>query len=73
MRHFFYGFGTLLSILSIVLFLTFPRDHRLDVSFAVYWVMVIFFLIMDCRNEIIRSQRIQRNIASARNRGFGLV
>lgn len=70
MRHFFYGFGTLLSILSVVLFLTFPRDHRLDLSFAVYWVMVIFFLIMDCRNEIIRSQRIQRNIATVRNRGF---
>lgn len=70
MRNFFYGFGTLLSILSLVLFLTFPRDHRLDLSFAVYWVMVIFFLTMDCRNEIIRSQRIRRNIATVRNRGF---
>ena len=62
MRHVFYGLGTILCILSIVIFMTKPRDHRLDFSFSLFWILVIISLIFDFRREILRRERIQRNI-----------
>ncbi len=69
MKHIFYGIGTILSILSGVIFLSRPRDHRLDVSFSAFWVLVVLCLIFDCRNEMVRREKIQRNLTSGRRRG----
>lgn len=62
MKHVIYGIGTMLSILSILIFITRPRDHRLDLSFSLFWILVIVSLIFDCRSEMLRRERIQRNI-----------
>lgn len=70
MKHIIYGIGTILSVLSVLLFLLKPRDHRLDLSFALYWTLVTIFLIFDCRNEYVRRERIHRNITTSNNRGF---
>ena len=62
MRHELYGVGTILCILSIIIFMGRPRDHRLDFSFSLFWILVIISLIFDFRREILRRERIQRNI-----------
>ncbi len=70
MKHIFYGIGTVLSILSVFLFMIHPRDHRLDLSFSLYWCLVVILLIFDCRNEYLRRERIHRNITTSNKRGF---
>ena len=70
MKHVLYGLGTFLSIISVIVFLSHPRDHRLDLSFSLYWVLVILCLIFDYRNEILRRERIHRNINSSARKGF---
>jgi hypothetical protein len=38
MKHVLYGLGTILSIISVIIFVSHPRDHRLDLSFSLYKV-----------------------------------
>ncbi len=64
MKHVLYGLGTILSIISVIIFVSHPRDHRLDLSFSLYWILVVLCLCFDCRNEMLRRERIQRNINS---------
>jgi hypothetical protein len=69
MKHVLYGLGTILSIISVIIFVSNPRDHRLDLSFSLYWVLVVVCLSLDCRNEMLRRERIQRNINSSARGG----
>ena len=62
MKRFVYGLGTALGILSILIFVSRPRDPRLDLSFSLFWLLVIVALIFDFRKEMLRHERIQRNI-----------
>jgi len=62
MKPFVYGMGTALGILSIIIFVSRPRDPRLDLSFSLFWLLVIVALIFDYRKEMLRRERIHRNI-----------
>lgn len=73
MKHVIYGIGTILCILSILIFISRPRDHRLDLTFSLFWALIVLSLIFDCRSEMLRRERIQRNINVKSRTGSLLV
>lgn len=70
MRRFAYGIGFCLCIISILFFLIYQKTVHSIVSFACFWVLIVLAICIDCRNEQLRKERIQRNINTTPPQGF---
>ena len=58
----------ILSIVSLLLYYNYKSFHQ-QLSFYLYWLLILIYIVTRCRQNILRRERIRRNINENKIRG----